>query len=236
MARKAREKDAFGVFYVQQTSNSQEALFQNDGERGYFLEILKKAQQQFGFKLYGYCLLSRNSYYLVLDVSGGDLSNIMKSINIRYAMYKKCDYPLFKDRYKSQLLPTPEEIHKKIDKVNKKGSSHFNSFCHYNESAPVNLDWIAPLNNLDLAGGAKNKGLAEDSRQQNCIKSLTDAKKYLDILAMEGKTTTLELLRDRTCRNQIIRDLRKGSALTLKEIGAVVGGLSESTISKILSE
>jgi len=236
VARKAREKDAFGVYYIQQTSAGPKALFENDDERSYFLEILKKAQQQFAFKLYGYCLLSRNSYHLVLDVSGGDLSSIMKSINIRYAMYKKCTYPLFKDRYKSRSLLTLEEIHKKIDKVNKESSSHFNSFCHYNESAPVNLDWIAPLDNPDITREAANKGHPEDSKQQNCIKSLTEAQKYLVILAKEGKTTTSELLKDRTCRNQIIKDLRKGSALTLKEIGAVVGGLSESSISKILNE
>lgn len=235
MPRTARDKDNFGVFYVHQESNPKGELFRNDDDRGYFLEVLKKAQQKFEFKLYGYCLLSSNAYHLILDVNGGDLSNIMKSINIRYAMYRKCSHPIFKDRYKSQFLETDEEVQKKIKAINKKSVSQFNSYCHYDESAPIRLDWIAPLKRGNAGNTTKDHKTNENAGCVNCIETLSSARQYLENLAKEGGTTTAVLLKDKGCRNEMIRNIRRQSTLSLKEIGILFDGLSESTISKILN-
>ena len=43
-----------------------------------------------------------------------------------------------------------------------------------------------------------------------------------------------ELTKNKEIRNNIIRELRKNSSLKLKEIGELVGGLSESRVSRIL--
>lgn len=235
MPRSAREKDNFGVFYVHQSSNPKGVLFRNDNDRSYFLEVLKKAQQKFNFKLYGYCLLSSNAYHLILDVNGGDLSNIMKSINIRYAMYAKCDHPLFKDRYKSQLLENAVEVQKKMGEIHQKGHSEFNSYCHYDETNPINLNWIAPLDNVNSIIVTKTDKFKENSKCINCIENLSSARQYLDCIAAEGGITTAELFKDKSCRNEMIRNIRKRSTLSLKEIGILFGGLSESSISKILN-
>lgn len=235
MPRYAREKQMFGVFYIHQTSNAKGLLFKDDVDRKYFLDVLKKSQDKFRFKLYGYCMLDSNSYHLILDANGCDVSNIMKSINIRYAMYKNCDYPIFKDRYKSKIISTQDELYKTMESVNKKSESMFNSYCHYDEVSPINLDWIAPLDDIKNLRGCKENAIKTDNAV-HCIDTLSGAEQFISKMAIEGKITPLELLRDKTCRNQLIKDLRRSSSLTLKEIGLVVGGLSESSVSKILNK
>lgn len=228
MARHARIKETYGYFYIHQTSNNDRPLFYNDEDRTFFLEILKRVQKKFSFRLYAYCILSPNAYHLVINTNGSDLSSIMKSINIGYAMYAKCPGRLFKDRYKSQLLAGLEEVQEKIKAIHQKSGTIFNSFCHYDISQPLTLDWITPLQTEG------NPNISDNC--SGCLQSLEEAKFYLDKIAAEGVLSTSDLLRDKTCRNQLIKDFRRQSTLSLKELGQLFGGLDESTICKILNQ
>ncbi len=239
MVRRARVKELYGIYYIHQVSHGERPLFRNDDDRSMFLEILKRAQSKFEFKLYAYCILTSNEYHLVIEVNGGNLSNIMKSINIGYAMYAKSPHPLFKDRYKSQILSSLDEVQEKFQLIHRQGieNSIYNSYCHYNNTTPLQLDWIASIES-SIAGNSKD--LCEDRTVNssdciNCIQTLTEARAHLNKLAIEGGLTTSQLLSDKFCRNQLIRDFRKNSTLTLKEIGILFGGLSESSICKILN-
>ena len=52
-----------------------------------------------------------------------------------------------------------------------------------------------------------------------------------------GKTQNLSLdqiIYDKKKRNEMIKIVREASTLTLKQIGEIFGGLSESAVSKIL--
>lgn len=227
MPRTAREKSSYGVFYVHQKSNPKGVLFRDDADRKNFLDVIIKAQKKFGFMLYGYCLLASDEYHLILDVNGGDLSNIMKSINIRYAMYAKSELPLFKDRYKSQHLKNIRDINQRILEINKSGSSEFNSYCHYDKSSPIDLKWIAPI---------QEEAENDITQCKVCLEKLEDAECYLISLAKEGGMTVEELLCDKSCRNETMKHIRQKSTLSLKEIGILFGGLSESAVSKILNK
>jgi uncharacterized protein YnzC (UPF0291/DUF896 family) len=44
-----------------------------------------------------------------------------------------------------------------------------------------------------------------------------------------------EAIEDRALRNELIKTFRKNSTLSLKTLGKLFGGLSESSISKILN-
>lgn len=87
MPRKARIKDDYGTFYIYQKIGTTRHIFECDSDRERFLTILKQSQKKFHFKLYDFSIQSRDEYYLVMDVNGGDLSKVMKGINIAYAMY-----------------------------------------------------------------------------------------------------------------------------------------------------
>ena len=239
MSRSARVKAEYGIYYIQQSSSSELPIFNNNEDRSYFLEILKRAQKKFGFKLYGYCILSPIAYHLVVDTNGSDLSSIMKSINIGYAMYRKNTHPLFKDRYKSQPLLTMEQVKDKLQAIHRSDDSVFNSFCHYDISSPLKLDWIAPLS--QRKAGITVEDSCEESGGMNegcfdCIKTMEESKNHLNRIASEGGMTVADLLKDKSCRNQLIKDFRKQSTLSLKEIGILFGGLTESSVCKILNQ
>lgn len=229
MARKARVKDPYGTFHITQSGGGQRLLFEKEDDRTQFLEILKRAQIQFQFKLYAYCLLSDNQYHLVMDLNGADMSKVMKSINIGYAMYKGQSEPLFRDRYKSELLKDTEDAEDVVKKLHKNGiqGSLWNSYCTYDKKAPLKLDWISPI--------VKKSGGKEELPCRNCMETLKEAEEKLQEVSSEKGLTVEALLKEKDLRNDLILKFRKNSTLSLKELGRLFGGLSESTICKILN-
>ena len=230
VARKARIKDDYGIFHIRQTGGEERNLFERDEDRLYFIDILKRTQSNFQFRLYAYCVLSPNEYQLVLDVNGSDLSKIMKSINISYAMYARCDGRLFKDRYKSQMLADRDEMMEKVREIHENAStsshSEWNSFCLYDTASPLRLDWVTKLDTGEQP--------AEGYTCIDCLRTLDEAKMRLDAICQKTQQVKSDLLKDKRFRNQLISDFRRQSTLSLKELGELFGGLSESTVSKIL--
>jgi len=221
MARRARVKTEFGVFHIIQRGGSSRKLFESDCDRERFVLILEQSQNKFNYILHGYCLLDSNSYDLIIDVNGGDLSKIMKSINIAYALYAKCNGKLFSDRYKSTLLTDQEELIrlKQVIKNNKlKTTSHpcFN-MCFDN----VETGLVESLNLDDC---------------DHCIKCIDTAREKLNSIAKDKGIQVNDLIKDKSLRNQLIKSFRKSSTLSLKSLGELFGGLSESSISKILNK
>ncbi|MGB4589834.1 MAG: transposase [Clostridiaceae bacterium] len=229
MARQARQKDPYGTFHVTQFSSNTRNLFLSDEDRSELLNILKRAQTKFHFKLYAYCFLSENAYHLVMDVNGGDLSKIMKSINISYAMYVGAELPLFKDRYKSVLLKDGEDISGIVEKLHKNSTSPtlWNSYCTYHPGETFKLDWVEPLPSTDFE--------EPDRECKNCIETFEEALVKLDEILKEKDLQKEMLVKEKDIRNHLIMAFRKNSTLSLKELGMVFGGLSESTICKILN-
>lgn len=229
LARQARIKDPYGTFHITQSGGKNRVLFEGDDDRKHFLEILRRAQSKFQFRLYAYCLLSDNTYHLVLDLNGADMSKVMKSINIGYAMYLDTKEPLFKDRYKSTLLEDTASTENVIKKIHEKGDREtvFNSFCTYDLTSPLKLDWVSPLTDF-------NKALNEEDCR-NCIETIDEAQKKLFEVTLEREMSLTELLKEKELRNELILKFRKNSTLSLKELGSLFGGLSESSICKILN-
>ncbi len=219
MPRKAREKSEYGFYHVRQVGGGSRPLFRDDADRAYFLDALKKAQARYGFRLHAYCLLADDEYHLVLDMNGADLSSVMKSLNIGYALHARCDEPLFRDRYRSRALATPEEVLAAMRGIHRPTDTHFNSFCHDDPDHPIALDWIA----------------TPDPARRDCIRTLPEARERLARIAREGSVDEASLLSDRACRNRLIHDFRLTTTLSLKELGELFGGLTESSVSKILN-
>lgn len=217
MARTARVKENFGTYYVTQTSSGCRPLFKDDADREYFISILQKTVNKFNCKVLQYCAQSDDTYHLIVDVNGGDLSKIMKSINIPYAMHAPCEGKLFKDRYKSVPLESAEDIKVYENKIKSciDMNGGFNSFCS-SEITPC-----------------------ADSKNDHCTDCITDtdgAYAKIEALAGEMDLTVNELFKDKLTRNALMKDIRQNSTLSLKTIGEIFGGLSESTVCKILNQ
>ncbi len=214
MARKARGATPEGVYHIQQRSTELRSLFESDDERMKFLQLLKETKQKYGIKLYAYCLEDPNTYHIIIHANGSDLSKLMKSLNIAYAMYVGFDGPLFKDRYKSHLIDsacTYEAV--RSDVVNSKNEkmSCFNS-------DPLYCDDENPFDAICMP----------------CLKTRDEAYLKLEKLASSHQMTVDEMLGNKEIRNDLIIEFRKSSLLSLKELGLLFGGLSESSVSKIL--
>ncbi|WP_273226972.1 REP-associated tyrosine transposase [Geosporobacter ferrireducens] len=67
------------------------------------------------------------------------------------------------------------------------------------------------------------------------IDSINDARETVTYMLADRNLLMEECLLNKDIRNEMIRYLRKNSNLTLKEIGQIVGGISESRISRILN-
>lgn len=230
MARQARLKDPYGTFHITQSGGISRNLFACDEDRNQLLDILRRAQAKFHFKLYAYCFLSDNAYHLVMDVNGGDLSKIMKSINISYAMYVGSGVHIFKDRYKSVLLKHGDDISGIVKKLNQNSTTPtlYNSYCTYDPGDGFKLDWVAPL--------PPKAVLDEHSKEcKNCLETVQDAVAKLEEISRDKGIQKEMLMKEKDMRNHLIMEFRKNSTLSLKELGMVFGGLSESTICKILN-
>lgn len=215
MARQARIKDAFGTYYVTQQSSGCRPLFKSDDDRQYFIDLLQKTVNKFNCHIIDYCAQNNETYHLIIDVNGGDLSKIMKSINIAYGMYATCQGKLFKDRYKSQLIVNAHmlaAIRENIkDSIAETGG--YSSFC---------VSEILPCKD------------AKEETCSDCITSSDQAYQHLAAIATSYQRTLEEILKDKPVRNDLIKEIRRTSTLSLKTIGQVFGGLSESTVCKIL--
>lgn len=209
MARRARIKSEAGVFYIRQCSCEDQDLFRGDEDRKGFLHILEQSSKLFGFDVLFYCVLDPDAYHLVLRLNGSDLSKIMKSLNISYLKYRKLKTQLYRDRYKSQWIEDDAALDALIQtlRLTRQGEGRWSHFCG------------SPKSPTPCAG---------------CITSIEAATLWLEEMCLEAGITTKDLKSQKSHRNAWILELRQRSTLSLKEMGNVFGGLSESTVCKII--
>lgn len=213
MARKARNTLDSNLVLITQASQCE--VFRDDNDREHFLNLIEKTQKQYNCNVLAFCCSEEKGFQLVLDTKGANLSRIMQSIQISYAMYRKSELRLFEQRYKSYPLYSVEQLKEKIQEVGLKDPQFAGCCFMKDETHP----WMRKVN-LDTT---------IFTRSEHEINSRTYLHKWLD----EHQMTFEELLENKEMRNQAIFELRKNSTCTLKRL-SVAFQLSESTISKIL--
>jgi putative transposase len=84
MARSRRRLVAGGIYHVTCRGNRKEPIFLSDGDRIFFLELVKKVTARRRWSIHSYCLM-QNHYHLLLETPEADLSAGMRTINGEYA-------------------------------------------------------------------------------------------------------------------------------------------------------
>lgn len=111
--RKARIKSEFGIYHVIQRGNEKKNIFRNNCDRYKYIEVLIKAKEKYNFLVHGYCLMD-NHIHILLDTNGKDMSKIMQSISVSYAIYFNKTYDrcghLFQDRFRSEQVLNDEYL------------------------------------------------------------------------------------------------------------------------------
>ncbi|MGQ9695138.1 MAG: transposase [Thermodesulfobacteriota bacterium] len=109
MPRTARIAPKGYVYHVLTRGNNGQDVFKDEGDFKKYLDLILHYKEKYKFKLYHYVLMA-NHVHLVIEAleEGGELSEIMKGINLAYALYYKRKYNykghLWQDRYKSIII------------------------------------------------------------------------------------------------------------------------------------
>jgi putative transposase len=115
MPRTARISPKEFVYHVLTRGNNKQNVFKDEEDFLKYIDILKKYKQKYTFKLYHYVLMT-NHVHLVIEPldEGGELSQIMKGINLSYAQYYKTKYKqtghFWQDRFKSIIISKDEYL------------------------------------------------------------------------------------------------------------------------------
>lgn len=106
MARKPRIHFAGALYHVIARGNQRQKTFRSSPDYTYYLELLGRYQQRYGFRLYAYVLMS-NHVHLLMEVGSTPLSKIMQGLQQSYTLYFNRKYRLvghlFQGRYKAFL-------------------------------------------------------------------------------------------------------------------------------------
>src|SRR3990167_2494148 len=93
MPRTARVAPKDHAYHVLTRGNNRQDVFEDEEDFRKYIDLLLRYKEKYHFKLYHYVMMT-NHVHLVIEPSegGGDLSEIMKGINLAYALYYKEKY------------------------------------------------------------------------------------------------------------------------------------------------
>ena len=113
MARQARESSPSGIYHIMARGINKMDIFINDEDRLKYCDILEKVKEKYTFALYSYCLMDNHAHLLVQE-RDSSVSEVMKSIGIRYSMYfnRKSGRigNLFQERFRSEPITSEEYL------------------------------------------------------------------------------------------------------------------------------
>jgi len=85
MARQARKVSPTKYYHVMMRGNNREKIFTRKDQKSYFIELLIDFKKQPPVEIAAYCVMD-NHVHIVIAGEIDDLSEVMKRINIKYAM------------------------------------------------------------------------------------------------------------------------------------------------------
>jgi len=115
MPRAARIAPQEYVYHVLTRGNNKQNIFEDEEDFKKYIDILWKYKAKYRHKLYHYVLMT-NHVHLVIETTeeGGELSQIMKGINLSYAQHYKKKYKytghFWQDRFKSIIISKDEYL------------------------------------------------------------------------------------------------------------------------------
>lgn len=120
MPRGARLRSSLGIYHVMTRGINKTNIFNDDMDRKVFMKYLLEFKNEYDIKVLAYCLMSNHVHILLKD-EHDNISNAMKSINIKYSQYfnkryERCGH-LFQNRYKSEIVESLSYLVNVIDYI-----------------------------------------------------------------------------------------------------------------------
>lgn len=107
MARHARNISSTDIYHIMLRGINKEQIFLKSYYKVKILDILKETKGQIDFSVIAYCVMD-NHLHLLAKISNEDLKEIMKKVNVKFALYynrleERYGY-VFQDRFKSEAV------------------------------------------------------------------------------------------------------------------------------------
>ena len=107
MPRSARKKSAANIYHVILRGINRQDLFEDDGDKHYFMTMLKYYKEVSGFRLHAFCLMN-NHVHLLMEPAGDPLDVIFRRFGAKYVAWYNRKYErsghLFQGRYLSECV------------------------------------------------------------------------------------------------------------------------------------
>jgi REP element-mobilizing transposase RayT len=107
MGRPIRIEYPSALYHITSRGNEKKDIFQREGDRVKFLQILEDYHDRYGILIHSYVLMD-NHYHLILETPKGNLLKVMHGINSSYTGYFNRKYGrsghLFQGRYRGILV------------------------------------------------------------------------------------------------------------------------------------
>jgi putative transposase len=174
--------------HITQRGNNQQDVFFVDDDRRVYLELLRKAAEQFGLAVHGYCLMTNHVHLLATPVREDSLAKAVGRTHLAYAQYVNRRHGrsghLWQNRFYSCLLD----------------EDHYWAALHYVERNPVRarlvrLPWRYPWSSAAVhTGRAEPTGLLDVPQWRREI----SPKEWEEVLRGIDDEEMVRLLRIRT--------------------------------------
>ena len=86
MARKNRNWHPGGIYHVMSRGNRKAAIFKEEYDYHFFLELIGKVQMKYSFTVHSICLMT-NHFHMAIGTDNIELGKIMSKILSAYAVY-----------------------------------------------------------------------------------------------------------------------------------------------------
>jgi putative transposase len=113
MGRYARGAIAGTPYHILNRGNNRQAIFFNEEDYAFFLDVMFQAKEKYSCRIYSYVLMT-NHFHLIAetDAGGGDLATFMKQVTQRHGQYinrfQKRSGTLWEGRFKSSAVSSDQ--------------------------------------------------------------------------------------------------------------------------------
>lgn len=220
MARSARNTLQSNLVLVTQNCNG--TLYRNDQDREFFLTLLKKVQMNFNCHILAFCCNESDRFQIIIDTQGANISKIIQSLTIAYSIYRKSETKLFTQRFKTRAILSETQLKDVVQEI-QKDQKDYAACCMMSETM-AKYEWMKPYNQKLFIQIERNKQTLNKEELENLLK----------IMLMENKIGFIEFKRNKTIRNEWIKQLRQKYDCNLKCLAEVLE-ITESSVSKIIN-
>jgi len=107
MPREARKISRSNIYHVILRGINRQDIFEDDGDRHYFMTVMQHYKGISDFRLHAFCLMT-NHVHLLMEPKGEPLGQVFRRVGVRYVSWYNRKYErtghLFQDRFRSETV------------------------------------------------------------------------------------------------------------------------------------